>query len=51
MGKIKGIIRVRCVEASMLHLTVSIKGIPGADAKSSEVEKNVEYVYALQIFG
>ena len=27
MGKIKGIIRVRCMEASMLHLTVSLKGI------------------------
>ena len=27
MGNIKGIIRVRWVEASMLHLTVSIKGI------------------------
>ena len=27
MGKIKGVIRVKCVEASMLHLTVSIKGI------------------------
>ena len=27
MGKIKGIIRVRYVETSMLHLTVSIKGI------------------------
>ena len=27
MGKIKGVIRVRFVEASMLHLTVSIKGI------------------------
>ena len=27
MGKIKGIIRVRCVETSMLHLTVSIKGV------------------------
>ena len=27
MGKIKGIIRVRCVETSMLHLTVNIKGV------------------------
>ena len=27
MGKIKGIIWVRCVETSMLHLTVSIKGV------------------------
>ena len=27
MGKIKGIIRVRCVETSMLHLTVSIKDV------------------------
>ena len=27
MGSIKGIIRVRCVETSMLHLTVSIKGV------------------------
>ena len=27
MGKIKGIIRVRCVETSMLHLHVSIKGV------------------------
>ena len=43
MGKIKGIIRGRCVEASMLHFTVSIKGIPGAN------EKDVKNVYALQI--
>ena len=50
MGKIKGIIRVRCVEASMLHLTVSIKSIPEANAKSNEVEKDVEIVYALQIY-
>ena len=27
IGKIKGIIRVRCVETSMLHLHVSIKGV------------------------
>ena len=27
MGKIKGIVRVRCVETSMLHFTVSIKGV------------------------
>ena len=27
MGKIKGIVRVRCVETSMLHLHVSIKGV------------------------
>ena len=27
MGKIKGIIRIRCVEASMLHPIVSIKGV------------------------
>ena len=33
MAKIKGIIRVRCVEASMHHLTVSIKGLPEANAK------------------
>ena len=49
MGKIKGIIRVRCIEASMLHLTVSIKATPGANAKPNEVEKDVENVYALQI--
>ena len=42
-------IRVRCAEASMLHLTVSIKGIQGANAKPNEVEKDVENVYALQI--
>ena len=47
MGKIKGIIRVGCVEASLLHLTVSIKGIPGANAKPDEDEKDVEKVYAL----
>ena len=47
MGKIKGIIRIRCVEASLLHLTVSIKGIPGANAKPDEVENHVEKVYAL----
>ena len=33
----------------MLHLTVSIKGIPDANAKLNEVEKVVENVYALQI--
>ena len=49
MGKIKGIIRIRCAEGSMLHLTVSIKGIQGANAKPNEVEKDVENVYALQI--
>ena len=42
MGKIMGIIRVRCVEASMLHLTVSIKGIPGANSKPNEVEKTLK---------
>ena len=49
MGKIKGIRRGRCMEVSMFHLTVNIKGIPGADAKPNEVEKDVENVYALQI--
>ena len=34
----------------MLHLTVSIKGIPEANAKQSEVEKDVENVYALQVY-
>ena len=35
----------------MLHLSVSIncKGIPKANAKPNEVEKDVENVYALQI--
>ena len=42
MGEIKGIIRIRCAEGSMLHLTVSIKGIQGANAKPNEVEKDVE---------
>ena len=41
MVKIKRIIWVRCAEASMLHLNVSIKGIPGANAKLNEVEKDV----------
>ena len=50
MGKIEGIIRVRCVEASMLHLTASMKGIPEANAKPDEVEKDIENVYALQIY-
>ena len=36
---------------SMLHLTVSIKGIPDANAKLNEVEKDVENVNALQICG
>ena len=49
MVKIKRIIWVRCAEASMLHLNVSIKGIPGANAKLNEVEKDVYNVYALQI--
>ena len=41
MVKIKRIIWVRCAEASMPHLNVSIKGIPGANAKLNEVEKDV----------
>ena len=37
-------IRVRCMEASVVHVTVGIKGIPGASAKSNEVVKAVENV-------
>ena len=33
----------------MLHLTVSIEAIPGANAKPNGVEKDVENIYALQI--
>ena len=37
------------MEASMLHLTLSIKGIPAANAKPNKVEKDVENVYVLNI--
>ena len=33
------------MEASVVHVTLSIKGIPGASAKSNEVVKAVENVY------
>ena len=48
-GEDHGILGVRCVEASMLHLTLSIKGIPAANAKPNKVEKDVENVYTLNI--
>ena len=32
------------MEASVVHVTVGIKGIPGASAKSNEVVKAVENV-------
>ena len=33
----------------MLYLTLSIKGIPGANAKPNKIEKDFSNVYALQI--
>ena len=37
------------MEASLLHFTVSIKGVPGGNAKLNEVEKDFENFYTLQI--
>ena len=48
-GEDRGILGVGCVEASMLYLTLSIKGVPGANAKPNKVEKDFSNVYALQI--
>lgn len=48
-GEDNGILGIRWVEASMLYLTLSIKGIPGANAKPNKIEKDFSNVYALQI--